>query len=194
MSEDLREMKWLVPPPVARHMLEMEEKMSRECSPSAQIADYATAYYGDQQMVLFNGQRLIAERSRNGWTLDTEDVFGAIASGEQYTIDCSQRELVAPDPVQRYEAKLAKAAILSPDFRGAWIGMDTAERPPEDPTDFPSDYKHNRARDVIKDIVDGSITKGGRREIRKALDDKEAPPSASEKRDQALGRALRWSP
>lgn len=66
------------------------------------------------------------------------------------------------------------------------------ERPAEDPADFPTDYTHNRARDVIKDVLSGSITKGGRREIRKALDTKEAPPTREQARDQALGRALRF--
>lgn len=67
----------------------------------------------------------------------------------------------------------------------------SGERPTEDPSNFPLDHKHDRAREVIKDILDGSIASGGRREIRRALDTKEVPATASEKRDQALGRALR---
>lgn len=63
----------------------------------------------------------------------------------------------------------------------------------EDPTDFPTDYVGNRAREVIKDVLSGSITKGGRRELRKALDTKEAPPTREQARDGALNRALRFT-
>lgn len=43
----------------------------------------------------------------------------------------------------------------------------------EETKDFPNDYTHNRARDVIKGILDKSIKPGGIREIKRALTDRE---------------------
>lgn len=71
------------------------------------------------------------------------------------------------------------------------------ERPDKDletTKDFPSDFTHGRVRDVIKDVLDGSIKPGGRRELKRAIDDREKIEKAAEPsaRDKALGRAIRF--
>lgn len=98
------------------------------------------------------------------------------------------REEVAaqyPDPgLSRIgETLLPAAAIIEKGMTGASVARaaDHAlaavdERPDknlEETKDFPNDYTHNRARDVIKGILDKSIKPGGIREIKRAVADRE---------------------
>lgn len=74
-----------------------------------------------------------------------------------------------------------------------------AERPDknlEATKDFPNDYTHNRAREVIGNILDKSIKSGGIREIKRAITDREKADEAAKGSpgDRALGRALRLAP
>lgn len=83
--------------------------------------------------------------------------------------------------------------------KSGWcVTMPTEERPDknmETTKDFPDDFRHNRARQVIGDILDKSIKPGGLREIKRAITDREKDDAKGPPTDathKALpGKALR---
>lgn len=92
-------------------------------------------------------------------------------------------EFKARTPEERDQQLKQAAAVIEKGMTEASVARaaDHAlaavdERPDknlEETKDFPNDYAHNRARDVIKGILDKSIKPGGIREIKRAVADRE---------------------